>query len=167
MRVSMDLSASSVRAARERIQRYTTDLPGKVDELCRRLAEIGMQSAVTALHDTNTHETGELESSIQVERLGERNYLVVTYCGYAVYVEFGTGVVGAGVPYPGNRPEYITGPLSRTTKAREDGSWVYWDDRQGRFRITKGQRPAGFLAAATVEMGQRVKEVAREVFGVD
>ena len=163
----MGLSASSVRAARERIQRYAADLPGKVDELCQRLAEIGVQAAVTALHDADAHETGELESSIKVEREGARDYLVVTYCGYAVYVEFGTGVVGAGVPYPGNRPEHITGPLSRTTKAREDGSWVYWDDRQGRFRITKGQRPAGFLAQATVEMRQKVREVAREVFGVD
>lgn len=163
----MGLSASSVRAARQRLERYMADLPGKVDELCRRLAEVGVTAAVTALHEADAHETGELESSIEVEREGDRDYLVVTYCGYAVYVEFGTGVVGAAASYPGTMPEGITGPLSRTTKAREDGSWVYWDDRQGRFRITKGQTPKGFMAQASVEMREQAQRIAKEVFGGD
>lgn len=163
----MGLSASSVRSARQRLERYMSDLPTKVDELCRRLAEVGVTAAVTALQEADKRETGELQSSIEVERVGDRDYLVVTYCGYAVYVEFGTGVVGAAGTYPGTMPPGITGPLSRTTKAREDGSWVYFDERQGRYRITKGQLPTGFMAQASVEMRDKAKEIAREVFGGD
>lgn len=163
----MGLSASSVRSARQRLERYAAGLPAKVDELCRRLAEEGVTAAVKALHDADAHETGELESSLQVERMGDRDYLVVTHCGYAVYVEFGTGVVGAGGTYPGTMPEGVTGPLSRTSKAREDGSWVYYDKRQGRYRVTKGQLPTGFMAQASAEMRERLAEIAREVLGGD
>lgn len=163
----MGLSASSVRAARQRVERYASGLPSKVDEFCRRLAEVGVTAAVTALQESDKRETGELQSSIEVERVGDRDYLVVTHCGYAVYVEFGTGVVGASGSYPGTMPPGVTGPLSRTTKAREDGSWVYYDERQGRFRITKGQLPTGFMAQASVEMRDESVRIAREVFGVD
>lgn len=159
----MGLSVASVRAERRRLEEYVRLLPARCDELCRRLAEMGVDAAVAGV---TRAETGELASSIRHERRGERDYVVIADCGYAVYVEFGTGVVGL-MGSAGELPDGITGPTSRTTKAREDGSWVYWDERQGKYRITRGQAPLGFMSGAATEMRERVLEVAREVFAGD
>ena len=166
----MGLSPTEVRAAREKLERYITELPTKVDTFCRRLAEIGVDAAVMQLSSSIEGETGELVNSIHVEQEGEHEWLVVTYCDYAVYVEFGAGVAGTTIPYPGERPEGINPPNASPPNARiqfEDGSWVYYDKRQGRFRITSGQQPVGFMAMASVEMALRVVDIAKEVFNSD
>ena len=164
MNLKAGLAVSEIRALRERVERYANGLQAKADELCRRLAEIGVDAAVAGIaHD----ESGELRGSIRWEQRGERVYLVVADCDYAVYVEFGTGVVGAGSAYPGERPEWVGAPGSRSSHVNPDGSWVYYDEKQGRMRVTSGQVPQGFMAGSAVEVQQQIAGIAREVFAGD
>lgn len=161
MKLSAGLSVSEIRAMREQVERYAGGLQAKADELCRRLAEIGVEASIAAIdHD----ESGELRSSIRWERRGEREYLVVADCDYAVYVEFGTGVVGAAGSYPGERPDWAGAPGSRSKHVNPDGSWVYYDEKQERWRITSGQVPQGFMSQGAVAVRQAVVSIAKEVF---
>lgn len=161
MKLQADLSASSISKLREAIANYRDSLKALADELCRRLSDIGVQAAVTSIdHD----ESGELRSSISYKRRGDRDYLVIADCGYAVYVEFGTGVVGAGTSYPGDKPAWAGSPGSRSSHVNPDGSWVYFDEKQARWRITSGQKPQGFMAQSAAEMRRNVLKIAKEVF---
>lgn len=161
MKLDMHLSVSEIRSARERLGRYAQGLQAKADELCRRLAEIGLEASVAAIaHD----ESGELRGSMRWEQRGERECFVVADCGYAVYVEFGTGVVGGRGTYPGEKPDWVDAPGSRSTKVNLDGSWVYYDEKQKRWRITSGQVPQGFMAQGAVTVRQAVTGIAKEVF---
>lgn len=155
------LSVKGIEAIRKRLSAYVESMPEKAEELCRRLAEIGVDAAVANIdHD----ESGELRSSIRLERRDDKEYVVIADCDYAIYVEFGTGVVGAASTYAGERPDWVGAPGSRSSKVREDGSWVYFDEKQDRFRITSGQRPQAFMSTAAVEMRQQVLSIAKEVF---
>ena len=161
MKLDMHLSVSEIRSARERLERYAQGLQAKADEFCRQLAEIGLEASVAAIaHD----ESGELRGSMRWEQRGERVYFVVADCGYAVYVEFGTGVVGGRSAYPGEKPDWVDAPGSRSTKVNPDGSWVYYDEKQNRWRITSGQVPQGFMAQGAVTVRQAVAGIAKEVF---
>lgn len=170
MKLKVDLFAEGgVAKAREALGAYLTALPTKMDTFCRRLAEIGVDAAVTQIKQSVDGETGELANSIHVEQEGEREWLVVTYCDYAAYVEFGTGLAGMGIEYPGEYPEGIKGPSNEHDAAiqPEEGAWVYYDKRQGRYRITSGQQPVAFMAMASTEMYLSVMEIAKEVFNGD
>lgn len=161
MKLAMKLSTSEVREQREKLERYISKLESKADELCRRLAEIGVEASVAAIaHD----ESGELRRSIRWEQVGDHEYLVVADCDYAVYVEFGTGVVGANGTYSGTRPDGIGEPRSRSTHVNPDGSWVYYDEKQKRWRITSGQVPQGFMAQGAMAVEQAIPMIAKEVF---
>lgn len=161
MKLKADLSTSSIAEMKAALTRYRDSLIAKADAICRRLSEIGVQAAIAAIdHD----ESGELRQSITYRRKGDRDYLVVADCGYAVYVEFGTGVVGAGSSYPGEKPGWAGSPGSRSFHINPDGSWVYFDEKQSRWRITSGQKPQGFMARSAVEMRRDVLKIAKEVF---
>ena len=154
------LSVSDIAALRKKIEQRALRLQEKAEEICRQLSEIGVDACVAGIaHD----ESGELRGSIRWERKGDREYLVVADCPYAVYVEFGAGVVGARGTYPGTRPEWVGAPGSRSTHVNPDGSWVYYDKKQGRWRITSGQVPQGFMSQGAMTVRQAIPIIAREV----
>lgn len=161
MKLSAGLSASEVGAVRRRLEARAASMQRKADELCRRLAEAGVAASVAGVaHD----ESGELRGSIRWEKLAERDYLVVADCGYAVYVELGTGVVGSGGAYPAERPAWAGAPGSRSRAVGSDGTWTYYDEKQSRWRATRGQVPQGFMARGARAVRQTVVKTAKEVF---
>lgn len=160
-RLRLELSPSSVRSAARELERYRQGLPAKVEEVLRRVCELGVVAAATVVPT----DTGELRSSIRVERLDGRDYLVVTDCGYAAFVEFGTGVVGQGT-YGGELPAGWGYDERRTPEAhdeRDPTRWYYYD-RDGTLCSTRGRTASGFMLAASEEMRRSVLGVAREVF---
>lgn len=140
---------------------YRASLPGRLEELLRRLSEIGVAAAATVVPE----DTGELAASIDLERRDGRDYAVIAACGYAAFVEFGTGVVGQGT-YPGDLPAGWGYDERRTPEAhdRSDPTYWYYYDRDGVLRKTMGQRASGFMLAASEDMRRNVLKVAREVF---
>lgn len=161
MRIPVELSAKSVRQAERALAEYGRSLGAKCDELCRRLAEIG----VTAAAQSVRLDTGNLAASIRMEKDGDSAYLVFTDEDYAAFVEFGTGVVGQGT-YPGELPAGY-GYDERWTPEAHDPidptKWFYYD-AEGRVRSTRGQTADGFMLAGSEIMRQMVLPIAKEVF---
>ncbi len=86
----MRKAAAEVRAYKARIEKLAVDLT----------AELAAQGAQIALVEAaDIKDTGTLLSSIVGEAGGNYGF-VKCKCGYAVYVEFGTGVVGSKKQHP-------------------------------------------------------------------
>lgn len=158
------LSADSIRKAKEQIEEYAASLPSMSEEFCRRLGEIGLDTALTHVKiDTNA-----LAAGISVQRIGEADYLVVSVGGHAAFVEFGTGVVGAGT-YEGELPADWDYDLRETPEAHDPDdptAWYYYDD-DGTLHKTRGQKAASYMAKSAEEMRQKVLEIAKEVYAFD
>lgn len=163
-RLKAKLSPSSIRSLKAQLESYKRSLPQKCDELCKRLAEIGVDTAVK----TVPVETGYLSESIGFVRRGNSDYLVVAEAGYAAFVEFGTGVVGSGT-YKGELPknwEYDARWSPWAHDEEDPTIWYYLGD-DGRYHATRGQTASGFMAASAEAMRQEVVRIAKEVFARD
>lgn len=163
-RIAVGLSRASVRAAIAELEAYGRSLESKVDELCRRLAEEGVDAAASVVRV----DTGSLRDGIYMQREGDSQYLVIAYSPYAWFVEFGTGVVGSGT-YPGQVPKGYGYDERRTPEAHDPNDpskWFYYD-REGNLRSTRGQSANAFMAAAGEQMRQKALSIAREVFASD
>lgn len=161
MMIPLGLSVDSVKAARVKVDSYADSLEAKCDEFARRLAELG----VDVVKATVRKDTGDLESGIGTEKLGDGDYLVVSVGEYAIFVEFGTGVVGQGT-YPGELPEGYGYDERRTPAAHDpiDPTKWYYRDRDGTVRSTRGQTANAYMAEGAERMRQAVLETAKEVF---
>jgi len=161
MRIPIGLSVDSVAAAIKQVNAYGNSLEAKCDELARRLVELGVEVAKIIVRK----DTGDLESGIRFEKVGNGEYLVVSEGDYAIFVEFGTGVVGQGT-YPGELPAGYTYDERRTPAAHDpiDPTRWYYRDRDGRIRSTRGQTANAYMATSAEEMRQAVLATAKEVF---
>lgn len=162
-RIDVRLSASSIDAAIRELESYRSSFEGRLDELCRRLAQLGMEVAVRNIPVY----TGDLKSSVRVEHKGPRSWAVVSDSDHAAFVEFGTGVVGEGT-YKGELPEEWGYDERRTPSAHSKADptvWYYFDPVAGEVRHTRGQAGKGYMLAASQEMRRQAAAIAREVFG--
>ncbi|MBP3884067.1 MAG: HK97 gp10 family phage protein [Olsenella sp.] len=162
MRVSFGLSTASVRAAREKVERYSDGIDSKLDKLCRKLVELGVDVAVR----TVPVDTGDLRSSIRLEAKDGHDYLVVARNGHAAFVEFGTGVVGEGT-YRGDLPGSWNYDERRTPEAHDPNDptiWYYRDPVDGEVHWTRGRKAAHYMLRASEAMRQQVLETARRVW---
>lgn len=97
MKITAKLSAESLRKAAAEVRAYKARIEKLAVDLAAELAAQGAQIALVEAADIK--DTGKLLSSIVGEHSGNYGY-VKCKCGYAVYVEFGTGVVGSRKPHP-------------------------------------------------------------------
>ncbi len=97
MKITAKLSAESLRKAAAEVRAYKARIEKLAVGLAAELAAQGAQIALVEAADIK--DTGKLLSSIVGEHSGNYGY-VKCKCGYAVYVEFGTGVVGSRKPHP-------------------------------------------------------------------
>ena len=162
MIVDLELSTQGIQAAQKAISDYKKSLEAKADELCRRLAEIGVEAAVNIVRV----DTGELESSIEYEKHGQREYLVITRNDHAAFVEFGTGVVGEGT-YGFDLPsdwEYDTRATPSAHDRDDPTLWYYTDPESGGAVPTRGQTANAYMAYAGQEIRSQIVAIAKEVF---
>ncbi|MCM1167705.1 MAG: hypothetical protein NC299_17150 [Lachnospiraceae bacterium] len=97
MKITVKLSAESLRKAAAEVRAYKARIEKLAAELTAELAAQGAQIAL--VEAGNIRMTGTLLSSIVSEFNGNFGF-VKCKCGYAVYVEFGTGVVGKAKKHP-------------------------------------------------------------------
>lgn len=97
MKITAKLSAESLRKAAAEVRAYKARIEKLAVDLAAELTAQGAQIALVEAADIK--DTGKLLSSIVGEHSGNYGY-VKCKCGYAVYVEFGTGVVGSRKPHP-------------------------------------------------------------------
>lgn len=171
-KITITLSQKSIQDAISQIKAYQNDLAYKCQLLAEKLAERGVEIARLQLADLDAIFTTELISSVHAEYKGSVKgggiWAVVAGTDHAMFVEFGTGIVGKRSPYPGNLPDGIDWQYAsgKTIRQLADGryGWFYKDD-DGQWWFTEGMPSRPFMYYTAQELEKIVVETAREVFG--
>ena len=123
------------------------------------LTEHGVEVAKVEVAQLDAVYTGELMNSIDGYYSSKSNVgIIKAGAYYAVYVEFGTGVVGSQSPHPNpNGYQY-------DVNNHGDEGWVYYDDDSGNFRWTKGFKSRPFMYNTARQLEKDCKKIAQEVF---
>lgn len=147
------------RAIRE-LKQFKTEFLKKCNQLVQELTELGVDIAKVEVTQLDAVYTGELRNSIE-GYFSPTTGVGIIKAGayYAVYVEFGTGVVGKGSPHP-NPDGY-----QYDVNEHGDEGWVYYDDDSGQFRWTKGFKSRPFMYNTARQLEKECKKIATEVFG--
>lgn len=166
-RFKADLSISGIRQLQRDVEKYQNSIEYKARLLVQTLAEMGVEIARVRVSDLDAIFTGELIQSIHAEYKGSAHggaiFCVVADSDHAVFVEFGTGIVGARNPYPGNLPMvYAQG---KTIRQLADGryGWFYKGDN-GQWYFTEGMPSRPFMYQTSLELQKKVVSVAKQVF---
>ena len=140
-KIKMKLTTRSIQDAIDEIKQYKKELNDIVKLLIKELVDKGVEIAKAQVRDLGAVYTGELEESITGyfnEELGVG--IIRTDCPYAVYVEFGTGIVGENNPHP----EPIEGWQYDINQHGEKG-WWYFNERDQKWHWTKGMKSRPFM----------------------
>jgi hypothetical protein len=147
------------RAIRE-LKQFKEEFLKKCNLLVQELTEHGVDVAKVEVTQLDAVYTGELRNSIE-GYFSPTTGVGIIKAGayYAVYVEFGTGVVGSQSPHPNpNGYRY-------DVNQHGDEGWVYYDDDSGQFRWTKGFKSRPFMYNTARQLEKDCKKIAEEVFG--
>ena len=158
--ITIQLSADSCQRAVDELKKYSKEIAPKLDEVCRRLAEIGAIEA-RARFARGDHGNGGV--NVTVEKISNGYKIVAS--GHDVYfIEFGTGV-NAGVAYgdgmpPTSVPVYPGSWSEQHAKQFSDyGFWYYNGER---LEGTEAEMPMYYAGKA---IRNNEKKVFKEVFG--
>ena len=104
-----DLSVNGIEKLKKDLLRHKDNtLQHKVDLFAKTLADKGVDIAQVNVARLDAIFTGELISSIHTKygdsAKGTAIFYVVADSEHAIYVEMGTGIIGASKPYPGKLP---------------------------------------------------------------
>lgn len=164
MKITAKLSAESLRKAAAEVRAYKARIEKLAVDLTAELAAQGAQIAL--VEAGGIRDTGNLLSSIVGESGGNYGF-VKCKCGYAVYVEFGTGVVGKENPHPdiailGERSPSYKGKTYTSYDSQGHGElgWFY-PDKDGKFHWTKGMPSRPFMYNTAQQLRQIVIPTVR------
>lgn len=164
-----DLSVNGIAQLKKELLNYKNNtLQHKIELLTKRLAEQGVVTAKSNITSLDAIFTGELINSIHTQYGGSAKgtaiFYVVADSEHAVYVELGTGIVGAKKPYKGKLPVmYAQGKTIHHTKNGKYG-WFY-QDANGDWYFTEGMPSRPFMYETSLELMSIVVRTAKEVFG--
>lgn len=99
-KISFSLNTASIEAAIKELNSYSRKVKNLAGELVKKLTEMGVEIAKFNVADMKAYDSGDLYNSIHAEYSGENVGFVIADSGHAAFVEFGTGVVGAGNQHP-------------------------------------------------------------------
>lgn len=154
---------SSIRGAQRQIEELESWLEKKGLEICKRLAEIGLN--VAEINYAGGYIDGNDDVDVSVEPM-EHGYKIVASGEDVFFVEFGTGVAaGNGYDTSVIDPPVDISPGSwSVTHAKQFSEKGYWYYNGRKYEMTTPRM--GMYHAAT-EVERRLQEVAREVFSSD
>ena len=139
--INMELSTQSINNAIREIREFRRQLQESCLELVEALTMEGAEIAKMQLTSMEAVDTGELEQSIQgLFFPSERCGFVIADCPYAIYVEYGTGIVGASEPHPEAAEQWAYDVNGHGIKG-----WVYKSDKDGKFHWTMGYISRPFM----------------------
>ena len=158
--IKMKLTTRSIEKAINEVKAYKRQLSEKAAALIKALVEAGVEIAKAQVRELGAVYTGELEESITGFFDPEAGIGIIRAgAPYAIYVEFGTGIVGKQNPHPA--PE---GWKYDINEHGEKG-WVYFNERDQKWHWTKGMVSRPFMYNTLLELQRQVEDIAREVFG--
>ncbi len=162
-KITLDLSTRDINRAIRELRQYKRDIKRKVDLLVQTLTDLGVDIAKAQIQEMGAWYTGELESSISGYFSPTVGVGVVKAGSpYAIYVEFGTGLVGESAPHPLASSLWAYNIPSEHKD--ETGGWWYYNDRDNRLHYTHGFQSRPFMYNTARELEKECVRVAREVF---
>jgi len=172
-KIKMRLSTSSIRNAIEELEVYRDSIEEKTYLLGKRLSELGVDIAKTKVVELDAVFTGELRDSISsIEKSckdGKNVFAIKANSKHAIFVEVGTGIIGASSPYPGKLPVTYAQGKSFTTLEKPFGKypagtygWFY--ERDGKVYFTEGMPSRPFMYETGMEIGELVVNEAKKIF---
>lgn len=138
--IRFTLDSRSIAQAIKEVEQYKTDFQNAIQALVEQMTRDGETIAKLQVIALGAFDTGELEASIYGYYSPSLHAGVVRAgADYAVFVEYGTGVVGMTNQHPA--------PVNWTYDVNNHGEsgWVYKSDRDGNFHWTKGQISHPFM----------------------
>lgn len=150
---SIDRAIKEIRGRKRFVER-------RVRMLSEMLAQRGEEIARERIaHYTNG--TGNLAQHIKVwtEYVGGKfkTYIELD-TPYAAYVEFGTGIIGAGDSHPRASQRW-----AYDVNGHGEAGWVYQDDA-GEFHWTQGEPAKPIMYETLQQLKQEFPEIVKEVF---
>jgi hypothetical protein len=158
-RIVIKLSEDSISKAIREVEKYKGELKNKVHLLIERLTDYGVEVAKAQVRELGAFYTGELEESITGYYSPSTQVgIIKTDVPYAIYVEFGTGVVGAGSPHPA--------PAGWRYDVNNHGEagWWYFNERDQKWHWTKGIESRPFMYNTLQILERESARIAKEVF---
>ena len=154
------LDRKEIDRAIKELKQYRAEFIKKCNQLVQELTDYGVDVAKVEVTQLDAVYSGELRNSIE-GYFSPTTGVGIIKAGayYAVYVEFGTGVVGSQSPHPNPQG------WSYDVNAHGDEGWVYYNDDIGDFRWTKGFKSRPFMYNTARQLEKDCEKIAREVFG--
>lgn len=161
--ITFGLNEKDLNRAIRELEEYRKEFLRKCNELIRQLTERGEEVAKLFVVELGAFDTGNLHDSIHGYFDPDVGVgFIRAECWYAVYVEYGTGVVGANARHPLAADHGWVYDINH----HGDNGWVYFSahDGQCQFHHTKGQPSSPFMYSTFRFLQQRARDIARTVF---
>lgn len=154
--IDIELTTESINRAIQEVRRFQQMLQQSLSDLVEKLLEEGVSIAKMQVAAMGAVDTTELYQSIHVGEFIPAWGVgwITTDCPYAVFVEYGTGIIGAGDPHPGISDEDWNDPIASVNgktyagyDSQDHGAagWVYVDDKDGEMHWTQGYYSRPFM----------------------
>jgi len=155
--IVIDLSAESCEMARIKLEEFQKSIKPKLDEICKRLAEIGIREASAHLAGLSD---GNDDVAIEPSPVKISNGYKIVMSGADVYfVEYGTG---DQVDMHGNPPSVPVGAKTYSeTHAQKLSTYGFWWYGGNQLTGTKAYMPMYYAGKA---MRDAFPKVVKEVF---
>lgn len=156
-KITVELNARSINKAIKELRRLDAEWDRKIDEVVRRLAEIGATKA--SIGFSRAIYTGDNDVSISVEPI-ENGYSIIASGETVLFIEFGSGVTyGYGHPEPMGY-----GPGTYPGKGNWNNPNGWYLPRSKGWAHTYGNPPSATMYHTGKALQQEVLRVAQEVF---
>ena len=159
--ISIELSQDSINNAIEQLRRYNDGFDPRMDEVCRRLAEIGEREARLWTGFGSAYGNDDVHISTRRVENGYR----ITMSGADVgFIEFGTGDYAGEYPGHGENAPFGIMPGDWSDEhAQQYSTYGYWYYDNVRYEGTPADMP---LYHASVAIRENVRRIVNEVFGL-
>lgn len=155
-KISLDLSVESCNKALKELEQYKKEIDPKLDEVCRRLAEIGAEEAMKNLKLDNGNTDATILPVVKIDN----GYKIVMEGEDVYFIEFGTGS-DVDAHYSDTSKDVSSGSWSMTHAQQyaKNGFWWYGGNI---YTGTPAYMPMYYAGRAIRENTKRIVE---EVFG--
>lgn len=158
------LNKESIQEVIDELNQYKAGVELVCKEIAAVVGELGVEIAQAKLVQLGAHDTGELANSIHYvidESSGMARVYIRADAKYAMYVEFGTGIMGE---LNDKHPMHSDVGWEHDVNDHGFEGWVY-KGADGKTHRTWGQPARPFLYETVKELEQSIPEIVRKVFG--
>ena len=154
-KITIELSADSCRAAVEELRQYRKEIKPKLDEVCKRLVEIGMLEAQLHLVLANGNTDATILQPVKIDN----GYKLVMQGEDVYFVEFGTGSEVSS-HYEVSVPVFSgSWSMEHAQQYAKHGWWWYGGE------VMTGTPAYMPMYYAGKTMREEIPQIAKEVFG--